>query len=62
MPLSNAQLAALVDRARQKPPVVSTPPPATVPPDRLAPPNHGLSNAEIEAPINAEPREPCPAW
>jgi hypothetical protein len=31
MPLSNAQLAALVERARQKPPpVVSPPPPATV--------------------------------
>jgi hypothetical protein len=31
MPLSNVQLAALVERARQKPPLVASPPPAPAP-------------------------------
>jgi hypothetical protein len=36
MPLSNAQLAALVERARQKPPPVASPPPAPAPPPQRA--------------------------
>jgi hypothetical protein len=44
MPLSNAQLAALVERARQKPPLVASPPPApATPPQRAVRPAQDAS-------------------
>jgi hypothetical protein len=64
MPLSNAQLAALVERARQKPPpAVSPPPPApATPPQRAvrtaqaasAPPSPGSAPPAAQSPPESQ--------
>jgi hypothetical protein len=62
MPLSNAQLAALVERARQKPPPVVSPPPApATPPQRAVRTARAASASPSSSPAQSppEPRQPA---
>ena len=55
MPLSSAQLAALVDRARQKPPPVVSPPPPASPRLRQATPTPPSHRERLNAPSTVRP-------
>jgi hypothetical protein len=60
MPLSNAQLAALVERARHKPPPVVTPPPApATPPQRAVHTAQAASAEPSPSPSTPEPQQPA---